>query len=205
MKTIVCSGGWRTGSTLVYNAARLLIQKAGIPCPAKLVDDPTRVTHRKGWSLYKCHVWVPTGAEQGEWIVLHTTRDPVEMAGSYMRIKGATPEEAAAEAMRQRVLLAAITREDLPGTGDVRVLPYEDYYGQVPTLVRVIAGALGLPYHEDVATELEPQRIREQTTALEHQSPDLWQPDHVGAGLGAPGFYRATLDAPLLARLCALV
>lgn len=198
---IVCSGGWRTGSTMAFRAARAILwadvgeHAAGLCATG---EEVRAKLHEGGHAVLKCHVYYPIGSEPRH-TILHTVRNELDVVASLVRMKRYSIEQAAGEVLRQRAMHALLTNPDLSHLLDVVILRYEDAYRDRKGTVQHLARSLGVGLQPDqrdrIAYSLSPEVTKQHTDTLETQDEDLLQPGHIGEHHGEPGAWRKQLDA----------
>lgn len=206
---LVVNGGYRTGSTVAYNVVRELLDRIGLRHDSRLLGHPHKVEDRldeyergPGWRVYKSHVWVPSGARHVPGLrVIHTTRNPYDMAGSALRhtdrwldvVCEVQRQATLAQYHRRAALLQVLRPPPL-------VLEYETYYRRPLERIRDIASHLGLDVPDQVIQDVHTATCIERAMDLqdglspgEQDDATLIQARHVGDERGRPGSGRRQL------------
>lgn len=185
----IINGPRRTGSTLVYNIARMLLtaltdaRAHGVVAPE--IADVLVVPNPRP-QLVKVHNWFVT-RDAGTVVHLFTWRDPADTLASHLAFPE-TPDEAYAlveVATGHRSLTIARTRTD------TRIVHYENLYPATADGVTAIGTMLGLDVPPalatDIAAAVDVHRMREATTTGSTDAATELRRTHVSDTLGKPG------------------
>lgn len=161
MSLLVCNGMNRSGSTLQYNMARLLLERRGMGVgegavnAAELARSPQYAAWLAApqWHIVKTHQLLPDAPREltaGRMAVCYIYRDLREVAGSYKRVWGVAGEPLLRELDEAVQTYEAV--QQLPG----RVLQqrYETATADLPQAVREMAAWLGLAVTAEEVAEV---------------------------------------------------
>lgn len=206
-KIVLITGGYRTGSTLVYNLAREIMEATGIGGrPICLGAQPAEVDavlrlppcFFRDWYLVKVHNYWTAGlprAVDGTVRVIHTRRDPLAARESLARIRGGAADDP--EVVRSIGQADEVThlydwqsgQTLLAGTSPL-IFDFEKLF-DLPQVIRIIATHLGAELHshqvERIAERWAVDRVRREACALVDADPVTeLRPGHVTRGLPDP-------------------
>lgn len=210
---VVVTGGYRTGSTVAFNVARLVAEAAGAEdYPHGLrghdvgpfYEDLARHRADPFWAVWKTHVWLPVDSVRTPGLrLIHTERDPVDVAASLLQ-RGYPWEKIVAEVQRQAFLRMYVRHPSFRQAHHVEILSYEDTFENPGGRVRWIAAALGVDLTDEqvsrMVVETSRDRVREIQRCLQpgEQDPEtLVQHRHISHTRGEPGHGRGVLGATL--------
>lgn len=198
---VIVNGGYRTGSTLVYNIVRRTLAHRGIDHAHGLADHPAQTDSalRKHamdphWRVQKTHVWRPLlGADLAGARILYTHRQPADVAASLLR-HDRTWSETVTEVQRQALLTSYMHDPETVRLARPLIIAYERFWDVPGALVDRVASYLGLTLsvekREAVAEETGREQVRGVQRVLgpgEQDENTLVQPGHIGPADGRPG------------------
>lgn len=202
MKVIVCNGGKRTGSTLSYMIALKLLERAKIPFEARgsspdeidsLIKSPLR------WFVIKCHTWLPKN-NLDHVPVIHTVRDPLQVAASLLHVNPQVPLETVLETLRQnRIRQSMMRRKGL-------IISYSDLYHNLPLAIARISVLIKIKPSDlicgKIANQLGISKIATKCEAMKQaDSYTQLRPNHLSPHLGNPEGWRAVLSEEWIERI----
>lgn len=208
---VVVNGGYRTGSTVVYNIIGCLVEKAGIGRRAGLKDksEVNRLIQAspEATVVAKSHTWYPKESVPGHVRVVYTYRQDIrDCVASVLLIKPWT----SAKALENLVMTqCALTKHMSSFEGDAKVLSleYSGFYRNNDDLAKRLAAFLQLDLTEaDVLTVASQWTIEEVLTKMrtmegEMHSPSELRKNHVSAFQGRNGYWESILTAEQIAMI----
>lgn len=208
---IICNGGYRTGSTLVYNLAAEILGPVKMSGPHSSMDQTFEAIRTKETEVIKTHIWQPTGSEPKHVKVLYTYRDLRDMAVSFLYLaERKIPEEHILIESRRQNMISKYMKylQSAQWANDALLIRYENYYGDNPRLVRDIAKFLEIDLDdkkvEEIAVKWCISKIREKSLKIEKMSFDTktqLRHGHVTAHAGKPGSWASYLPSELLNKI----
>ncbi len=206
---IVVNGRYRTGSTLVLNAANEILKVKGqstrvrgaeFESVDRMIDCFDAGAYRGHWLLIKAHNWLPREARDGV-LVLYTMRNLADVAASVVRLwqRRASPEKRADE---QRVrsgeysivveLRTQKLLNDFATVGRPMLrIDYDTWCHDKTLLIEHLAGAMNMTLTaaeaRQAAHEIDTAHVKEMTDAMTAECDDGTQLRrlHVSETLGA--------------------
>jgi len=177
----VCAGMYRSGSTWLYNAVRLILQNANVPdLAAGLISDKEQLLKHKN-SVIKTHNFEPDLVKR-ESLVLTSHRDLRDIAGSLVRkFNSDLPIKQLRETVESHAQWAPIAAYDLR---------YEDLLSDKPGQIKKLAQALRLPAtaqaqlrYESISEAIDNEQFADgRATAQRYDSVNLLHAGHITDG-----------------------
>lgn len=197
-KVVLAAGAFRSGSTWLYNAIRLVLQSHGVPFAAGWVDDLAKDTGAgREYLLVKLHE--PSDEWAGRaWRVFTSHRDPRDVAASAADFLKLTDT---ADLLRS--VERAVGDHAYWSTRAQYDMAYEAMRGDPAAVLAAIAEVLGFPLEAGelarIAADLE--AIPEPRDAAKYDSTSLLHPVHRFDG--APGGWARRLAPAQAAEIAA--
>ncbi|HEY3913750.1 MAG TPA: hypothetical protein VGN61_04615 [Verrucomicrobiae bacterium] len=177
----VCAGMYRSGSTWLYNAVRLILRDAKVPdLEAGWITDKEKLLNHKN-SVIKTHNFEPDLANRKA-LVLTSHRDLRDIAGSLVRkFKSELPIKQLHETVESHAQWAPIAVYDLR---------YEDLLTDKPAQLRNLAQALQLPAatraqlsYESISEAIDKEQFAEgRATSQRYDPVNLLHEGHITDG-----------------------
>lgn len=156
---VVASGGYRTGSTVVFNIARLLMKHKNSHCESGGVSIADIITMQEFRSDYvaKCHNSIgPAGGIK----YLHTIRDPFQAILSMKRYYDKHPNGVAVDEFWKRALSRIYHAREVTDTAlnsrrdDVAYIPYPFLLSHRCDAIKRIAEFLDIDYDDQLIARI---------------------------------------------------
>lgn len=190
---VIVNGPRRTGSTLVYNIARLILLEVGGVAhgvlPAESAADLVKSEPKP--SIVKVHNWFASYPHtEVSYVHLFTWRDPADTLASHLAFPETRDLDAALDEIRDgaRAYVEAQRRRD------TRLIHYENLFAHLEGGIYAIGTMLGFDVSpalaEKICAAVDPAATRAYTMLLKDGNPDPWTElryAHVSDTLGHPG------------------
>lgn len=215
MKLVIVNGFHRTGSTLVYNIVREMLQAKGFPFESnpgagtegifKIIGD--QCTNRR-WMVVKTHRWLPSGLEPHFIKPIFTMRNPFDTAASLIRKPDGhlTEDQVIEELIRQRFGNAYMLK-----VKNSLVLKYGMFYERINELIVAIERFLGFTINrEERENIIKNYHVSNVKTMCDQISSDCdwttsFRKGHITSTLGLPGAYKNVLSEDMIYKIRAFV
>ena len=219
---IVCNGGYRTGSTLVYNLAAAVVglkESVTMSGVHSSVVQTYGALQTEGTEVIKNHVWQPTGSEPLGVKVLYTYRDLRDLAVSFLYLaeKKVPEDHILIEARRQHLItgymkyLQTTVWYDRTPVKKIMLVNYERYYGDIKKLLMDLGSFLGVGVSDEqslkIANEWEIPKIQNKANKIAkdtHEIGTQLRHGHISDHKGEPGCWVKLLPPKLLTKILSI-